>query len=113
MVDKLKLSLLGEAPTVRETDPKVFTALVDLIEKYEQYAAYNIAYVLAFRDEADHAFEWLDKAVQYSDPGLTNIADTTEFLNIQNDPRWLPFLERIGKSPSQLDAIEFKVNLPR
>jgi TolB-like protein/Flp pilus assembly protein TadD len=88
------------------------TALVDLIEKYEQDAAYNIAYVLAFRNEADRAFEWLDKAVQYSDPGLANIAETSEFLNIQNDPRWLPFLERIGKSPAQLDAIEFKVTLP-
>ena len=30
---------------------------------------------------------------------------------ISQDPRWLPFQERIGKSPAQLDAIEFNVEL--
>jgi tetratricopeptide (TPR) repeat protein len=42
--------------------------LAELIEKYEQELAYNIAYVLAFRGEADLAFEWLDKAVEHNDP---------------------------------------------
>jgi hypothetical protein len=44
--------------------------MAELIEKYEQEAVYNIAYVLAYRSEADRAFEC--------------------------DPRWLPFLESIG-----------------
>jgi hypothetical protein len=68
--------------------------------------------VLAFRGEADRAFEWLDKAVQYKDPGLVQIPAQSEFANIHDDPRWLPFLESIGKSPAQLDAIKFKVKLP-
>jgi TolB-like protein/Flp pilus assembly protein TadD len=88
-------------------------ALTELIEKYEQAWAYNIAYVLAFRGEADRAFEWLDKAVEYNDPGLSEIAVTTEFANIHDDPRWLPFLESIGKSPEQLAAIQFEVRLPQ
>jgi hypothetical protein len=75
-------------------------------------AAYNIAYVLAFRGETDRAFEWLDKAVQYKDPGLSQIAMEPRFANIRTDPRWLPFLESIGKSPDQLAAIEFEVTLP-
>jgi len=29
------------------------------------------------------------------------------------DPRWLPFLESIDKSPEQLAAIEFEVTLPK
>ena len=87
-------------------------ALAELIEQYEQGAAFNIAYVLAYRGEADRAFQWLDKAVQYKDSGLAQIRDTHLFANIHNDPRWLPFLERIGKSPEQLAAIEFKVSLP-
>jgi len=86
--------------------------LKELIDKYEQDAAYNIAYVLAFRNEADRAFEWLDKTVEYGDPGLSEIASEPAFGNIQSDPRWLPFLESIGKSPAQLGAIEFKVTLP-
>ncbi len=88
-------------------------ALAELIQKDEQVAAYNIAYVLAYRGEADRAFEWLDKAVQYNDPGLSQIAVEYLFTNIHDDPRWLPFLESIGKSPEQLAAIEFEVRLPQ
>jgi tetratricopeptide (TPR) repeat protein len=88
-------------------------ALTKLIEEHEQGWAYNIAYVLAFRGEADRAFEWLDKAVQYNDPGLAGIPGAILFANIQDDPRWLPFLESIGRSPEQLAAIEFEVPLPR
>jgi TolB-like protein/Tfp pilus assembly protein PilF len=87
--------------------------LAELIEKNEGVAAYNIAYVLAYRGEADRAFEWLDKAVQYHDPGLSEIAVDVLFANIHDDPRWLPFLESIGKSPEQLAAIEFEVRLPQ
>ena len=87
-------------------------ALAGLIEKYEQGWTYNIAYVLAFRGEADRAFEWLDKAVEYNDPGLSFITVQVQFANIHDDPRWLPFLESIGKSPEQLAPIEFEVTLP-
>ncbi len=83
------------------------------MERYEQQAAYNIAYVLAFRGEADHAFEWLEEAVEYNDPGLSVIAVEILFANIHDDPRWLPFLESIVKSPEQLAAIEFDVSLPQ
>ncbi len=85
------------------------TVLAELIEKYEQGAAYNIAYVMAFRGEADRAFEWLQKAVFYNDPGLAEIANEPLFANIKSDPRWLPFLESVGKSPTQLAAIEFEL----
>jgi TolB-like protein/lipoprotein NlpI len=88
-------------------------ALAELIEKNEQGWAFNIAYVLAFRNETDRAFEWLDKAVEYADPGLAVIDGQPEFGNLYDDPRWLPFLASIGKSPEQLAAIEFKVTLPK
>jgi len=88
-------------------------ALAELIEFHEQGSAYNIAYVLAYRGEADLAFEWLDKAVEHKDPGLAEIPNDVLFANIHDDPRWLPFLESIGKSPEQLAAIEFEVRLPQ
>ena len=94
-----------------QTD-KSDAALAALIEQYEQAASYNIAYILAYRGEANHAFEWLDKAVEYKDVGLSNILSDPLFSNIHDDPRWLPFLERIGYSSEQLAAIEFKVTLP-
>ncbi|MEE8042170.1 MAG: tetratricopeptide repeat protein, partial [Pseudomonadales bacterium] len=87
-------------------------ALAKSIETTEQTAAYNIAFVLAFRGEADRAFEWLDKAVTYNDPGLSQLTNNPMFANIHSDPRWLAFLENIRKSPKQLAAIEFEVKLP-
>ncbi len=95
-----------------EQESESDAALAELIEKYEKDAAYNVAYVLAYRNEADRAFEWLDKAVEYNDPGLSEIATENLFANLYNDPRWLPFLESIGRSPGQLAAIEFSVTLP-
>ena len=73
----------------------------------------NIAYVYAFRGEADQAFAWLDKAVEYGDPGLGEIVTENLFDKIHGDPRWLPFLRKIGKAPEQLAEIEFKVKLPQ
>lgn len=87
-------------------------ALAEMISTQEQIAAYNIAYILAFRGEADRAFEWLDKAVHYKDPGLIELTVQPLFANIHADPRWVPFLEKIGMSPTQLNAIEFEVTLP-
>jgi len=88
-------------------------ALAKAIETDEQTAAYNIAFTLAFRGETDRAFEWLDKAVQYKDPGLSLVTNNMPlFANIHSDPRWSPFLEKLGKSPKQLESIEFEVKLP-
>jgi TolB-like protein/Flp pilus assembly protein TadD len=80
-----------------------------LIAKYEKDAPYNIAHDYAFCGDADKAFEWLDKAVTYQDPGLSNIVTENLFDKIHSDPRWLPFLRKIGKAPDQLAKIEFKV----
>ena len=88
-------------------------AVATLIEKLEKDAPFNIAYVYAFRGDADKAFEWLDKAIQYADPGLSEIGSEAFFANIHSDPRWLPFLRRVGYAPEQLAKIEFKVTLPQ
>jgi tetratricopeptide (TPR) repeat protein len=79
------------------------------IAKYEKDGPYNIAYVYAFCGDADKAFEWLDKAVAYQDGGLAEIVTENLFDNIRSDPRWLPFLRKIGKAPDQLAKIEFKM----
>jgi len=87
-------------------------ALNELIRKSEKEAAWNIAYVCAYRGETGRAFEWLDKAVEYKDPGMSDTPWTWQFESIKGDPRWLPFLRRIGKAPEQLAAIKFDVRLP-
>ncbi|MEO6064285.1 MAG: tetratricopeptide repeat protein [Lysobacterales bacterium] len=84
-----------------------------LIAGFEKEAPYNIAYVYAFRGEADKAFEWLGKAGEYGDPGLSEIVTEILFDKIHEDPRWLPFLRGIGKAPEQLAMIKFTVALPK
>ena len=87
-------------------------ALAALIAKYEKDGPSNIAYVYAYRGEADKAFAWLDKAVEYGDTGLAQIVTENLFEKIHADPRWLAFLRKIGKAPEQLAKIEFRVTLP-
>src|SRR5438132_6470423 len=60
--------------------------LAALIAKYEKDGPSNIASVYASRGEADQAFEWLDKAVQYGDGGLGEIVTDNLFDKIHADP---------------------------
>jgi tetratricopeptide (TPR) repeat protein len=87
-------------------------ALDELIKKYEKDVSWNVAYVCSYRGEADRAFAWLDKAIAYHDSGLTLSATMWAFKNIHQDPRWLPFLRKVGVAPEQLAAIKFEVKLP-
>ncbi len=88
-------------------------ALARLLPGHGRAKPTDIAYVMAYRGEADRAFEWLQKAVQYNDPNLTEIVFLPYFDNIRDDPRWLPFLRQIGRAPEQLAAIKFDVKLPQ
>jgi TolB-like protein len=88
-------------------------ALDELIRTHEQTMAFNIAYALAWRGEADRAFEWLDKAVEYRDLGLGSIARHPMLESLHSDPRWLTLLRRLGKAPEQLAAIKFDVTVPK
>ncbi len=88
--------------------------LAELIDKYGQVFAYPIAYILAYRNEADRAFEWLDKALEYSDMRHPDVVTQPLFTNIHSDPRWTDYVERVGGyQQAQLDAIIFEVTLPK
>lgn len=87
-------------------------ALASLHRQYADDAAFNIAYVHAFRNEADEAFDWLERARRNGDTGLVEIANEPMFARIRLDPRWHALLERLGRSPGQLAAIEFEVRRP-
>ena len=68
--------------------------------------------MLAYRGEADRAFEWPDKAVEQRDPLVGLISIDPLLKTLHSDPRWLPLTHRLGKSPEQLAAINFDVKLP-
>jgi TolB-like protein/thioredoxin-like negative regulator of GroEL len=107
--------LIGQALTYHavERSADADSVLGELTARYGTTWAYKIAYVHAWRGEADRAFEWLDKAVQADDPRLNFILVESFFANIHDDPRWVPFLERIGRSPEQVAAIDFEIQLPQ
>lgn len=106
--------LMGLAPIYHDLGMKRESdaALTGMIEKYEAEAAYNIAFMYAYRGENDPAFDWLEIALQSHDAGLTQINTEPIIENLYSDPRWLPFMERIGMSDDQLGAVEFEVTLP-
>ncbi len=108
------LRLIGEAMAQFALgDTEASDATIGAVTaKYPDWA-YNFAYLHAFRHENDRAFEWLDKAVELGDPGLSEIVVEPMFDNLREDPRWLPFLTSIGKSPDELDAIQFELTLPQ
>jgi TolB-like protein/Tfp pilus assembly protein PilF len=88
-------------------------ALAAQIAKWEKDAPSGIAFVYAYRGEFDQAFKWFDRAAEYGDPGLAVIVTANLFDKIHADPRWLPFLRKIGKAPEQLAKIDFKVTVPQ
>ena len=82
-------------------------ALAELTKKYAADWAYNIAYVLAWRNEPDRAFEWLDKAVTQQDPGLSEVAIEPLFANLHEDPALaaVPAQDRQGAGATRGDQV--------
>jgi serine/threonine protein kinase/Tfp pilus assembly protein PilF len=70
-------------------------ALEDFIEKYQNDAAFQIAEIYAFRNESDKAFEWLERAYKQRDGGLTVIKGDPLLRNIEKDPRYRAFLQKM------------------
>lgn len=86
--------------------------LTELLEKYSGNMTYNLGYVYAYLGDADSAFEWLEKAVEVEDAGLGEILSQPLFENLYEDPRWRPFLRKLGRAPDQLSEIQFTIRVP-
>jgi TolB-like protein/class 3 adenylate cyclase len=71
-------------------------ALQALIEGFGWTAAYQVAEVYAWRNEIQNAFEWLERAYEQRDPGVVYTAVDKLLDPMHDDPRWQPFLSRLG-----------------
>lgn len=71
-------------------------ALQTLTGKYADGNSYQIAEVHSMRGEADQAFEWLEKAFEERDPGVTHTMVNPRLRPLHSDPRWALFLSKIG-----------------
>jgi tetratricopeptide (TPR) repeat protein len=71
-------------------------ALRELIAKYSERGAYQIAQVYAFRNQSDEAFVWLDRAYDLRDGeiGITKVDPLLKSLHA--DPRYATFLKKLN-----------------
>ena len=67
---------------------------------------------IAYAGDVDAAFEWLDRVTPLQ--GLATLGlYIPAFDNLNDDPRWAAYLERMGLSEERRAAISFEVGLPR
>ncbi|HLB83809.1 MAG TPA: tetratricopeptide repeat protein [Steroidobacteraceae bacterium] len=71
-------------------------ALDELIEKYAQSNAYQIAEVYAWRNERDSAFTWLERAYVQHDGTLVQIKFDPLLARIRDDDRYAAMLTKMG-----------------
>ena len=70
-------------------------ALASYIKEFQDGAAFQIAEVFAFRGETDKAFEWLERAYKQRDSGLSGMKGDPLLRNIEKDPRYRAFLQKM------------------
>jgi tetratricopeptide (TPR) repeat protein len=71
-------------------------ALSELVTKYHEGSAYQIAEIYAFRNQSDVAFEWLDRAYAQRDSGLIGTKVDPLLKNLHGDPRFAAFLKKLN-----------------
>jgi len=71
-------------------------ALRKLTGQHAEGNAFQIAEVYATRGEADRAFEWLERAYQKRDSGVTHAKVDPRLGSLHDDPRWAPYLKKLG-----------------
>ena len=68
-------------------------ALDELVAKYAQADAYEIAEAFAWRGEKNKAFEWLERAYQQRDGGLSDLKLDPLLASLRGDPRYKTLLK--------------------
>jgi adenylate cyclase len=91
-----------EAATAAQQDAADWARLLIVIAKNGETAAYQIAEVYGYRNDKDHAFEWLERARRQRDAGLPGLRADTLLPNLHDDPRWDAFLRTMGLADDQL-----------
>ena len=87
-------------------------AIEELLEYAGEEWSHGLAEIHAWRGDFDEAFRYLELTF-VQDFGQFDVPPVNPFFNsLHDDPRWIPFLEKIGRSPRQLSEIKFNPQLP-
>ena len=96
--DNITFRLSGQAMAAysggRETAS--MQALNELIDAEAHTSAYQIAEILAWRNQRDAAFEWLQRAIAQRDAGIQYIKYDPALRHLRSDPRYREVLQQIG-----------------
>ena len=90
-----RLTAVAEAHSKLGNSAASDAALQELIEKHSEHMAAQIAEVYGYQRKSDETFMWLERAYESKDPGVVSILGSREHRFLHDDPRWLPFLEKI------------------
>jgi len=72
------------------------SAVEVLIECCAVGTGYQIAEIFAFRGDINSAFEWLESSYDNRDSGMSLMLADPLLVNLHDDPRWEPFLDKMG-----------------
>jgi TolB-like protein/Tfp pilus assembly protein PilF len=100
--DWARLLIVSCARWAQKRIPESDAALAELIKTASETGAYQIAEVYAYRNDKDHAFEWLERARRQRDAGLPGLRADTLLPTLHDDPRLDPFLRKMGLADDQL-----------
>ena len=97
-----RLLIVSCARWAQKRVPESDAALAELIAKFGETAAYQIAELYGYRNDKDQAFEWLERARRQRDAGLPGLRADTLLQNLHKDPRWDALLRTMGLADDQL-----------
>jgi len=86
--------------TAAERDDEAQLLLDRMISEDGGHSAYQVAEIEAFRGEIDSAFEWLQRAYDQKDGGMSEIIGNFFLRKLHADPRWADMLILLGHSPA-------------
>jgi TolB-like protein/TolA-binding protein len=87
-------------------------SLTWMMEKGASKFPYDIASVWAYRKDGERLEEWIRNTINYKDNNIGDPVMDPFFSFVLEDPKWQTLMQALGKSPAQLDSIEFDVDVP-
>lgn len=87
-------------------------SLTWMMEKGASKFPYDIASVWAYRKDGERLEEWIRNTINYKDNDIGDPVMDPFFSFVLDDPKWQTLMQALGKSPAQLDSIQFDVDVP-
>ena len=67
-----------------------------LLKNTSSFLAYQIAAIYAYKGDSDKTFEWLETSFEQRDGGITHLLADPFLKPLHEDPRWEPYLLKLG-----------------